>query len=231
MTATPHQAPFKALTLTCALALGLASPAQADTKLSDYSILTGVGTTGVELSIGRAIESTPWVARASLGRLSGDQTTTEGSINYNAKLKLNTSVLGADYHFFGGAFKGSLGLALFGGDIEMQAIARQGDTVTIGNRRVVLAQGDYIRANFKLPTAAPYVGIGWSNLNQKEGGWSYAVDLGLTVVNVDSNLDLSQNLQTQAGAAQVAEERRKLQESADDIKIYPIVRAALGYRF
>ena len=62
-------------------------------------------------------------------------------------------------------------------------------------------------------------------------GLAYAVDLGITVVSVDSTLDISQNLQNQAGPEQVAAERQKLQQSADDIKIYPVIRAALGYRF
>ncbi|MDH4395097.1 MAG: hypothetical protein QE278_05440 [Limnobacter sp.] len=223
----------KKIHLTFALLLGMAAAptAFAEGIFTEYSVMTGAGTTGVELSIGRPFENTPWVGRASIGRLSGEEKTTEGSINYNAKLKVNTSLLGADYHFFGGRFKGSLGLLVFGGDIGLEALATQGDTITIGNRRVLVAQGDFVRASFKFPSAAPYLGIGWSNLNSKELGLAYAVDLGVTVVSVDSTLDLSQNLQNQAGADQVAVERQKLQQSADDIKIYPVIRAALGYRF
>jgi len=220
-----------ALSLSLALGLIAAPTAFAEGVFTDYSVMTGVGSTGVELSIGRPFENTPWVGRASLGRLSGEEKTTEGSINYNAKLKINTSLLGADYHFFGGSFKGSMGLVLFGGDIGLEALARRGDTITIGNRRVLVAEGDFVRANFKFPTAAPYLGIGWSNLNSKELGLAYAIDLGVTVVSVDSTLELSQNLQNQAGPDQVAAERQKLQQSADDIKIYPVIRAALGYRF
>lgn len=220
-----------ALSLGLALGLGTTPAAFAEGIFTDYSVMTGAGSTGVELSIGRPVDNTPWVGRASIGRISGEEKTTEGSINYNAKLKINTSLLGADYHFFGGSFKGSLGLLIFGGDIGLGALATRGDTITIGNRRVVVGEGDFVRASFKFPSAAPYLGIGWSNLNSKELGLAYAVDLGISVVSVDSTLDISQNLQNQAGPEQVAAERQKLQQSADDIKIYPVIRAALGYRF
>jgi len=209
----------------------LAVMAQQDGPFARYGFQTGFGTTGVELGISRPVDDTRWVARASLGKLSGEERSREGSILYNAKLNLTTSVLGADYHFFNGRFKGSLGLALFGGDIAFNSVAQAGDTITVGNRRVVVGPNDFVRASFKLPSVAPYVCLGWSNLNANDPGFSYALDLGVTFVTVKTNLQVSQNLETAAGSDQVAAERQKLQDSANDLKVYPVVRAVLGYRF
>jgi len=219
------------LTITAALATACIASAHADSVFGRYDVQTGVGTTGLELSIARAVKDTPWVARASLGRLSGEDQTREGSVLYNAKLRLNSSLLNADYHIWNGRFKASLGLALFSGDISLNSVAQAGDVITIGNRSVVLGPNDYVRAQFKLPSAAPYIGLGWTNLNQDDPGFTYSVDLGVTFVNVKSSLDVSPTIQAAAGSAQVEAERQKLQNSANDVKFYPILRAAMGYRF
>lgn len=219
------------LVAAAALLLGSATlPAAAASNTATDSVTGSLGTTGIGLALSRSLSDGKWVTRLDGGHLSYSTSTREGNINYDADVKTTTGMASADYHFFGGRFKGSIGLAIMSSDISLEGRPNQAGLYNINGQTVPAGPNDFVRASLDLPSVAPYLGIGWSNLNEPEAGFKYYLDLGILIGGVDVGLSTSDNIRQAAGDANIEAERRKIEDEVDK-GIVPVARFGLGLRF
>jgi opacity protein-like surface antigen len=191
-------------------------------------LYAGVGTTGFLVGVEHHYSDTVGV-RADLngGSLSRDASTSDAT--YHGTLHLAALGLFADYHPWGGAFRLSAGALLGDTNLEGQAVATANGTFTI-NGVQVSAPGESLTAKVKLPSVRPFVGLGWGHA-PRESGLFGQFDLGLAYGRPEVTLTATPNLAAAAASAgtSVESERVLLQNKANDFRLYPVVRAGLGY--
>ena len=84
--------------------------------------------------------------------------------------------------------------------------------------------------------AAPYLGIGWGNPLTSAGKWSFMADLGgffqdSPRANLVSRGCTVSNSVCVAVAKSVAAEKEQFREDVHSFRVYPVLRAAIAYRF
>ncbi len=211
------------LALLPALAL-LASPAFA------VDTYVGVGTTG--LMVGVEQNYTPsFGVRVDLNALSLSRDTSDSNATYHGNLHLADLALLGDYHPFAGGFRVTAGTLLGNSYFQGHADGTSTGTFTL-NGVTVTALGQTLDASIKFPAVRPYVGIGWGHSAQGTG-LSFTSDIGVAVGRPSVSLTASQGLITAALASgtSVDAERARLQDQADKLRLYPVVRVGLGWGF
>jgi hypothetical protein len=214
---------------TFVLALALAASAiSSSASASGNEIYGGVGTTGFTAGYARAI--TPDVsARAEVNILKYDGHLNNDDVRYEAKLKLNSGAVYADYFPFDSSAFRLTGGAFFGDrKVDLKANAMSG-TVTINGVKYNVA-GESLTGSVKLPSVAPYIGIG-SGHKATGAGLSFSTDLGVAIGKPDVTLSASPSLLAMAGQKNVDAERDRLQDKVDKYNLYPVLRFTVGYVF
>ncbi len=190
-------------------------------------LYAGVGTTGFLVGVEHHYSDAVGV-RADLngGSLSRDASTSDAT--YHGTLHLAALGLFADYHPWGGAFRLSGGVLLGTTDLQGNAVATANGTFTI-NGVQVSAPGESLSAKVKLPSLRPFIGLGWGHA-AKDSGVFGQFDLGLAYGRPEVTLTATPNLAAAAASAgtSVESERVLLQNKANDFRLYPVARVAVG---
>ena len=203
--------------------------------LSGAALAQGVGVYGVVgtggVGVGLNLPVGPALGiRGELASLTESDTYTEDQITYKGDLKLKGNGVFVDFRPFMGAFR-MVGGATFGGtSAALNAQATNG-SVTIDGQRFD-ATGNSLRADIKYPSTMPYIGVGWGHGRHNEPGWTFGVDLGVSIGKPKVKLTGSGGLLAQPGAqAAIAAEERKVQDDLNSAKVLPVVKVSVGYQF
>lgn len=203
--------------------------------LSGAALAQGVGVYGVAgsggLGVGLNLPVGPALGiRGELASLTESDTYTEDQITYKGDLKLKGNGVFVDFRPFMGSFR-MVGGATFGGtSAALNAQATNG-SVTIDGQRFD-ATGNSLRADIKYPSTMPYIGVGWGHGRHNEPGWTFALDLGVSIGKPDVKLTGSGGLLAQPGAAAaIAAEERKVQDDLNSAKVLPVIKFSVGYQF
>lgn len=186
----------------------------------------GVGSTGFEIGVAQRLGNAGGL-RASAEFLSLGRDFERNGATYDTRLKLSTLGLYADY-FLGGGFRLSGGAMLGTRKASGNAVATNG-TITI-NGTTYPATGESVDAEVKFPSAAPYLGIGYGH-HQSGKGLSFYLDVGAAWGKADARLTPSPGILAAAGQANIDAEQANLQDSADKLKVYPVLKLGVGYSF
>ncbi|MFT3955405.1 MAG: hypothetical protein QM722_13745 [Piscinibacter sp.] len=186
----------------------------------------GIGSTGFEIGVAERLGSTGGL-RASAEFLNFGRDFERNGATYDTRLKFSSLGLYGDY-FLGGGFRLTGGALLGTRKATGNAVASNG-TITI-NGTTYPAAGESVDAEVKFPPAAPYLGIGYGH-HQSGKGLSFYVDLGAAWGKADAKLTPSAGILAAAGQANIDAEQANLQESADRLKVYPVLKFGLGYSF
>lgn len=214
---------------TLMLAFAMAAAVFATTATaSNNEIYGGVGTTGITVGYARAVTQNVG-ARAEVNILKYDGHLNDDDVNYEANVKLNTGAVYADYFpFESSAFRITAG-AIFGDKkVDLTANAN-GGTVTINGVKYPAA-GQSLYGSVKLPSVAPYIGIGTGH-KAINAGFSFSTDFGASFGKPDVTLSASPALLALAGQANVDAERNRVQDKVKKYDIYPVLRFTVGYAF
>ena len=186
---------------------------------------TGGAGVGLNLPVGPALG-----IRGELASLTESDTYTEDQITYKGDLKLKGNGVFVDFRPFLGTFR-LVGGATFGGtSAALNAQATNG-SVTIDGQRFD-ATGNSLRADIKDPSTMPYVGVGWGHGRHNEPGWTFGLDLGVSIGKPKVRLTGSGGLLAQPGAqAAIAAEERKVQDDLNSARVLPVVKVSVGYQF
>ncbi|TFW27948.1 hypothetical protein [Massilia horti] len=219
----------------CALAVaaGLLFAANAN---ADIGVTADLGTTGAGVHIVVPME-TYLNGRFGVNGYKRNFTTTSNSIDYAISGKLNTIDAlfdwylrpGSSFHLTGGIIYNNTRF-----DASAHANA-QGKFVINGDEYEASDIGE-LTGSVNFRKAAPYLGIGWGNALARDQRWNFNVDLGayyqgrpnVSLASEKCGTDIATCVEV---AANVKEERARLAEDISSLKVYPVLRASVSYRF
>jgi hypothetical protein len=222
----------------CAATVAGVAPAQAQTRESagDGKVSVGItaGTLGIGPEIGYRANQTIGV-RANGGFLGIDHDFTSGGIDYAGHAKLASGGVIVDLYPFGGGFRMSAGARYNGTDGRVRATPN-GPT-KIGSLVFTPEQIGIITGRADLRELAPQLTLGYGGGLRK--GLSFNIEAGalfqgaVRIRDFTSNGTLATD-PTVAGTTyrnELAKQRQKLQDTANDYQVYPILQVGLKYRF
>jgi hypothetical protein len=162
---------------------------------------------------------------------------TSGGVNYDVKGKLQTIDVLFDWYLTeGSSFHLTGGLVYNGNKFNATAKPNGVNGFTLNGHAYTAADVGLLTGRIDYRKAAPYVGIGWGNALARASRWTTNVDLGVFYQGNPNVTLASVGCKTsdtvcKTLATDVAAERVRLRDDADALKVYPVVRASIGYRF
>lgn len=190
-------------------------------------VFGGLGTTGVEVGIAERVGGSAGLRMSGEFLKVGRNFESDGA-TYDTKLKFSNLGLYGDYFIAGGGFRLSAGAVIGTRRASGNAVATNG-TLSI-NGSTYPAAGESVGAEAKFPSAAPYIGIGYGH-HQPSKGSGFYIDLGVVIGKADAKLSPSAGLAAAAGQANIDAEQRKLQDSVNKLKAYPVLKFGFSFAF
>jgi hypothetical protein len=219
---TLHRILFVATSgLLIAAAALFSSPARAT------EVFGGLGTSGVEVGVAERVGGGAGLRMSAEFLKVGRNFESDGA-TYDTKLKFSSLGLYGDYFVAGGGFRLTAGAVIGTRKASGNAVATNG-SLTI-NGTPYPAAGESVGAEAKFPSAAPYVGIGYGH-HQPSKGSGFYLDLGVVIGKADTKLSPSAGVLAAAGQANIDAEQRKLQDSVDRLKAYPVLKFGFSFAF
>lgn len=204
----------------------------ANAEMPEMAVGAKVSTLGIGGDI--VVKATDNInARIGVQGYTYDISGSESGVEYDADLELFSGLLIADWFPFDSGFRISAGVMLNNNEIEATGKANAGISFDIGGTTYTSTQVGELKGKIDYNTFAPYVGIGWGNPVKKDSGWSFFCDLGVAFqgspdVELTANGTLASNA---AFRANLATERRELEDELDDYEYYPVVSVGVTYNF
>ncbi|MBI3527929.1 MAG: hypothetical protein HY067_08160 [Betaproteobacteria bacterium] len=208
----------------------LASPV----SLADTSLGLRVGTLGGGVELAHAFTEKLGF-RVSVNGLNYNTSETHESVDYDAKLKLESGQLLLDWFPFSNNFRLSAGAMYNGNKFTLDGKPSAGGTFTINGTTYSSSNVGSLNGKFDFRKAAPYVGLGYGRPIGK--GLSLAADLGVLFQGSPrSTLSATCGAATPAGLCSqiqgdVAAEQDKLDDDMHKYRYYPVVSIGLAYVF
>lgn len=227
---------FRAAMGFAAITLAGQALAQSDGGAEQGKASVGVtaGSLGVGPEIGYRFNQHVGV-RANGGFLGVDHSFSSGGIDYDGHAKLSSGGVILDVYPLGGGFRISAGARYNGTDGNVRATPN-GPT-RIGSLVFTPEQIGTITGRADLREFAPQLTLGYGGKLRK--GLAFTVEAGalfqgaVRIRDFTSNGTLATD-PTIAGTTyrnELAKQRQKLQDSANDYQVYPILQFGLKYRF
>ena len=162
---------------------------------------------------------------------------TSDGVDYDIKGKLQTFDVLFDWYLTeGSSFHLTGGLVYNGNKFNAKAKPNGLGGFTLNGHAYTAADVGLLTGRIDYRKAAPYLGIGWGNALAPASRWTTNIDLGVFYQG-NPNVQLASvgcttsDTVCKALAADVAAERLRLRDDVDTLKVYPVVRASIGYRF
>ena len=214
----------------------LTAGAASATDMGDMGVSAEVGTTGAGAHFSVPLQQN-LNARFGFGYLTYTHDGSTTDMDYRFKLKLQTIDALLDYYpITNSGFRITGGVVLNGNKVTANAKPNSSGTYTINGNTYSASDAGDIDGKIDFRNVAPYVGIGWGNAVSTNEGWGFTSDIG--VIYQGSAKSSLTNSGCTAGAAvcdQLASDLRvendNLNDKGDDLKLYPVVRVGVNYRF
>ena len=164
-------------------------------------------------------------------------TKTSNGVDFDLKGKLQTYDILFDWYLRdGSAFHVTSGLVYNGNKFNALAKPNGAGRYTLNGSTYTSADIGTLSGRIDYRKAAPYVGIGWGNALDQASRFTVNSDLGVFYqgrpnVQLASVGCASSQAVCKALVNDVEAERKSLQGDVDKLKLYPVLRVAIGYRF
>jgi len=233
-----------ALLSTACAALLMAHSASAS---NPHELYVGAGLFGSK-SIGYAHSfGDMFGVRADFSRLSTGRNLNVGQYHYDASLKGRQMGLYADWFPFGGKFHLTAGLSNRKQDADVEARFKNDRSIEVGGVPVAsIDANDWVRANLKWSSVAPYLGLGFGHSTAQRAGFGFLTEIGVTLGAPKVQLSISDTLREKveiAGKipgnswsgttpdAAIEKQRRELADDVGKIKVFPHMYIGVAFRF
>jgi hypothetical protein len=210
--------------------IALASDARAD-----VGIYAKGGTLGLGGGVGVGLTDTLRL-RAGYTALKVSKDISQTDIDYSGDLKLGGGEAMLDWHPFHGIFRVTGGLTFNRNEVTVDAKPTNGTYELNGVTYLASEIGD-LDGKIDFKSTAPYLGIGWGDVVDKDGRLSFIADIGV-LFQGSPDAKLSANCGPAVSPSECAsiqsdirEEERELQDDADDFEFWPVVSVGVAYRF
>jgi hypothetical protein len=214
-----------------ASALLAASAAQAQ-----VGVTADLGTTGAGFHVVVPME-TNLNGRFGANYFKHDFNKTSNMVDYDVKAKLQTYDVLFDWYLREDSpFHLTGGLVYNGNRAKVNGKPSQLGKFTLNGHTYSTADVGILTGNIDYRKAAPYLGIGWGNALKSNSRLSFNADLGVFYQG-NPNVKLAgwgctaSKTVCNAVAADIAAESLNLKDDIDSLKLYPVLRASLNYRF
>lgn len=197
------------------------------TGASAAEVYGGIGTTGVELGYGQKW-SDDFGIRVDGSFLRYTPSFSTSDVDYDAKLKFANAGVYVDWFLGDSSFRLSGGALV--GTRKLEGTGKANNGVVTINGTSYDATGESLHMETKFPTVSPYVGIGWGH-RQTSGGSGFYADLGTAYGRPKVDLTASPGLLAAAGQSNLDEEERQIQDKADKLRFYPVLKVGYSYAF
>lgn len=213
--------------------LGLGSTLMADDAFTNYAVSLKAGTLGAGVEVTTNIVDDLNLRLGANGykySMDGE----ESGIYYNADLELQTFSLLADYHAFGGSFRITGGAVINNNELTMTGKPSVGGIFEINGVTYTTSDVGTVDARVDFDNVVPYLGIGWGNA-VKSAGWNFTADLGVIFQGKPNSYITTTTTLTGAAKdtldANVAAEKKELDDSLDSFEYYPVATIGISYGF
>ncbi|MCK5851218.1 MAG: hypothetical protein KAH23_09910, partial [Kiritimatiellae bacterium] len=159
--------------------------------------------------------------------ISGDDEE-DGPEDIQLELDWQTIAASFDLHPWENGFRFTAGLIINNNEIILTAEA--GEEVEINDRSYRVAD---LQGSVTFDQLAPYLGIGFGNAIDREGRWSFAMDLGVMFQGspeVDITAHVLGGDQAALDAA-LEEEEKEIEDDISGLNIYPVLSFGVSFRF
>lgn len=197
----------------------------------DLAVGVGPGTLGIgaDATVGILPQLN---ARLGVNVFNFDMETTQDDIDYDLDIRLLSFPILLDWHPFKNCgFRLSAGVVINQNKADLDA-GSQAD-YEIGGTTYPASEVGKLSGKLEFDTLAPYVGLGWGNALDESGRWTFSCDLGV-VFHGSGDISLKAHgpiASDPTFQAELAEERRNLEDEIDDYRYYPVIAVAISYRF
>ncbi|MDX8397465.1 MAG: hypothetical protein R8K49_04000 [Mariprofundaceae bacterium] len=155
---------------------------------------------------------------------------TDTDLTYEAKLKLRSVGLLADIYPFAGKFRITGGAYYNGNKLTMTGRPTAGN-ITINNVNYTTAQLGTVKSTIDFNKFAPYVGIGWGDAISSGSPFGFSFELGALYMGKPKTSITATGPSAAAAAADIAVEKKKLDDSMNNMKFYPVATVGVNWRF
>jgi hypothetical protein len=195
-----------------------------------HEIYGQFGTEGVGIGYGHSLGPLDNI-RAEFNGFSLSRGFNTGDLHYDGKLNLAHAGLYLD--FFPAPtvvpFRLTAGVLIGGDNIDATATSMSGTYTINGVQYSTL--GENIHAKAKFPVVRPYIGIGLGHTPIAQQGFSMFFDAGVAYGKPHVEFDVPADIVAEAGQENVDAEEQQLQDKANRLRFYPIVKVGVTYRF
>lgn len=206
------------------------SPAAAQEKSGGF----GVGVTAGSLGIGPEVNfrSDNFGVRGSATFLGIGRNIESDGIEYEGDLKLRSFGGSVDFYPGGGGFRISPGVRISRNRVELRAQPSATTSVEVGDETYTGAEIGTLSGVVRPNKVAPTLTIGYGGGRNR--GLYFGIDAGVMLQGspkVRSLVATGPIASDPDFQAELANERREIEEDIDNFKIYPILQLGLGFRF
>jgi hypothetical protein len=203
---------------------------------AQVAVTADLGTTGAGFHVVVPMESN-LNGRFGANYFKHDFDKRSGLVDYHLDGKLQTFDVLFDWYLReGSAFHLTGGLVYNGNRFDVTAQGDQLGQLTLNGHSYYAPDVGIVKGHVDYRKAAPYLGVGWGNALKSQGHWSFNADLG-AFFQGNPNVELGSYGCTVSKTVcdalfkDVAAERLRLADDVDSLKLYPVLRASLNYRF
>ncbi|MBN4076936.1 hypothetical protein JYT48_01545 [Mariprofundus ferrooxydans] len=175
-------------------------------------------------------------ARLQLNGFNYNKTITDTTVRYDAALKLRSAGILADLYPFAGKFRISAGLYYNGNKFNVTGVPSVAQNFTINNTVYNTANIGSVNGTVDFNKFAPYLGIGWGDSVSAGSPLGFSFELGaLYQGKPKTTLTTSKSLANPTAQAllgsNIAAEKKKLDDSLNNFKFYPVISLGINYKF
>ncbi len=202
---------------------------------ADLGLTSDLGTTGLGLHLSTPLQQN-MNARFGFNYARYKYNTSTSNVNYDFNLKLNTFDALLDYFPSENEFRVSGGLVYDNNKIDAVGLPTASGSYTINGNLYNAATAGQLNGNIDFHKLAPYLGLGWGNVLRKKGGWGFSADVGILFQGIPTTSLTNSGCSADAATCaqlgtDVAAENMRLQDKADNLRLYPVVRIGASYHF
>lgn len=208
--------------LTLLFAVGINTAAQAD----DLAVAAKVGTLGFGLEATTNIVPLFANIRLQGNAFNYNKTIRDTNVTYDAKLKLATLGLLADIYPFAGKFR-ITGGAYYNGNKLTMVGRPTANTFTFNGTTYTTAQVGSVTSTVDFNKLAPYAGVGWGDAVSSGSPIGFSLELGVLYMGKPKTSVTAPGV----SAANIAAEKRKLDNSLKNMQFYPVASVGVNFKF
>ncbi|AJC18347.2 hypothetical protein PSP20601_04836 [Pandoraea sputorum] len=189
-----------------------------------------VGTEGLGVGAGVGVTNHLGV-RADVNGLALSHSFTAGQVRYDGKARFVHGGVYADFFPAPATLPFRLTAGMLVGNDHVDLVGHAVQSTYVYRGVAYSTAGQSVNGRIKLPTVRPYVGIGFGHSPLATPGWSMSFDAGVAYGKPTVELDVPPLITAIVGQATVDDQRQQLQDKADKLKFYPIVKVGVTYKW